>query len=139
MGIFLGIDTSNYTTSMALLDWESGKIMQQKKLLPVEKGKLGLRQSEALFQHVRQLPDLASLLFDTRTPLSGIGVSTQPRRQEGSYMPCFLAGESQARTLGAALQIPVSGRSCCSSTLRLRAFGLVRSAIFGVPFFRRYF
>ena len=59
MGIFLGIDTSNYTTSMALLDWESGKIMQQKKLLPVEKGKLGLRQSEALFQHVRQLPDLA--------------------------------------------------------------------------------
>ena len=102
MGIFLGIDTSNYTTSMALLDWESGKIMQQKKLLPVEKGKLGLRQSEALFQHVRQLPDLASLLFDTRTPLSGIGVSTQPRRQEDSYMPCFLAGESQARTLGAA-------------------------------------
>lgn len=107
MGIFLGIDTSNYTTSMALLDWESGKIMQQKKLLPVENGKLGLRQSEALFQHVRQLPDLASLLFDTRTPLSGIGVSTQPRRQEDSYMPCFLAGESQARTLGAALQIPV--------------------------------
>ena len=63
MGIFLGIDTSNYTTSMALLDWESGKIMQQKKLLPVENGKLGIcGRAEALFQHVRQLPDLASLL-----------------------------------------------------------------------------
>lgn len=76
MGLFLGIDTSNYTTSMALLDSESGKMIQQKKLLPVEKGALGLRQSEALFQHVRQLPELALLLFGGRPPaaLAGIGV-----------------------------------------------------------------
>ena len=101
MGLFLGIDTSNYTTSMALLDSESGKMIQQKKLLPVEKGALGLRQSEALFQHVRQLPELALLLFGGRPPaaLAGIGVSTRPRRRADSYMPCFLAGESQARTM----------------------------------------
>ena len=64
MGLFLGIDTSNYTTSMALFDSKSGKLIQQKKLLPVENGMLGLRQSEALFQHVRQLPELAALLFN---------------------------------------------------------------------------
>ena len=109
MGLFLGIDTSNYTTSMALFDSKSGKLIQQKKLLPVEKGMLGLRQSEALFQHVRQLPELAALLFNGQpsVKLDGIGVSTQPRRREDSYMPCFLAGYSQAGTMGAALKIPV--------------------------------
>lgn len=39
MGLFLGIDTSNYTTSMALLDSESGKMIQQKK--HVASGKRG--------------------------------------------------------------------------------------------------
>lgn len=108
MGIFLGIDTSNYTTSMALWDTDSKKLIQQKKLLSVQKGALGLRQSEALFQHIRQLPDMAEDLCENLTgPLSGIGVSTQPRRQKDSYMPCFLAGESQARTMAAVFHVPL--------------------------------
>lgn len=109
MSLYLGIDTSNYTTSLALYDSESGQIRQQKKLLPVKDGALGLRQSDALFHHVKQLPILAQALFTEAEgkKIAAIGVSTQPRRREDSYMPCFLAGESLARTMGAALQVPV--------------------------------
>ncbi len=109
MGVFLGIDTSNYTTSMALLNTDSNELIQRKKLLSVQDGALGLRQSDALFQHVRQLPDMASDLFKELPDLclTGIGVSTQPRRHKDSYMPCFLAGESQARTVAALLHIPL--------------------------------
>ena len=141
MGLFLGIDTSNYTTSMALLDSESGKMIQQKKLLPVEKGALGLRQSEALFQHVRQLPELALLLFGGRPPaaLAGIGVSTRPRRRADSYMPCFLAGESQARTMGAALQIPVYPFSHQEGHIAAALFGSGHLAWLKQPFLAFHF
>ena len=43
MSFFLGIDTSNYTTSTALYDSKTGEMVQQKKLLPVKEGQLGLR------------------------------------------------------------------------------------------------
>ena len=55
MSLFLGIDTSNYTTSTALYDSETGEMRQQKKLLPVKEGQLGLRQSDAVFHHTAQL------------------------------------------------------------------------------------
>ena len=108
MGVFLGIDTSNYTTSVALFHTKSQRLVQQKKLLSVPDGALGLRQSDALFQHVRQLPELVQLVWsqEPETVLSGIGVSTQPRRRQDSYMPCFLAGVSQAKTLACVLRIP---------------------------------
>ena len=89
--MILGIDTSNYTTSTALLDGEA--LTQQKQLLEVRPGERGLRQSDALFQHTRNLP----LLFEKLPPLervTAVGVSTRPRNVEGSYMPCFLAGIS---------------------------------------------
>lgn len=105
--IVLGFDTSNYTTSVAVFDGERGHNVS--KLLDVEQGSLGLRQSDALFAHVKRLPELTDRLFSdigTQT-IDAIGVSTRPRAVEGSYMPCFLAGESQARVLGATLGIPV--------------------------------
>lgn len=113
MGLFLGIDTSNYTTSLACYDTTSGQLIQQKKLLPVQEGSLGLRQSDALFHHVKQLPALSGELWKavSSKELTAIGVSTQPRRQEDSYMPCFLAGQSLAESLGAAMNIPVYGFS----------------------------
>ena len=76
----------------------------------MEQGALGLRQSDALFAHVKRLPELADRLFSdigTDAGFEAVGVSTRPRAVEGSYMPCFLAGESQARVLGAALGVPV--------------------------------
>lgn len=108
MGCYLGIDTSNYTTSTALYDSETGRMMQQKQLLSVEAGQRGLRQSEALFQHTKQLPKLLRTLLEENTyTISGVGVSVRPRNLEGSYMPCFLAGESAATAAAAACGVPL--------------------------------
>lgn len=108
MALYLGIDTSNYTTSLALYDPASGLLKQEKMLLPVPDGGLGLRQSDAVFHHVRQLPVLARALFggfDVKD-IIGIGVSSRPTEQEGSYMPCFLPGLSTAEFLSSMLNIP---------------------------------
>lgn len=95
---FLGIDTSNYTTSAALCDGNGRIVANVKKLLPVAEGQKGLRQSDALFHHTVQLPDvlrqLSPVLKDGK--LFAVGASCRPRDAEGSYMPCFLAGKSAA-------------------------------------------
>ena len=97
MALFAGFDTSNYTTSVALFDSETGTVTHQKKLLPVKEGSLGLKQSDAVFHHVKQLPQLVSELFATmEQPLTAVGVSTKPRSMDGSYMPCFLVGNLAA-------------------------------------------
>lgn len=106
---FLGIDTSNYTTSVAVYVSEEKRIYQAKKLLPVKKGELGLRQSDAVFHHTRQLPEMIEQLFGENTlgrPCS-VTASARPRNAEGSYMPCFLCGEGFARSYGAIEHIPV--------------------------------
>ena len=108
MSAFLGIDTSNYTTSAALFDSEANTIIQSKKLLPVKAGELGLRQSDAVFAHVKQLGDMVQNIFaEYGGKITAIGVSTRPRDIDGSYMPCFLVGEMAANCLGAALKAPV--------------------------------
>lgn len=108
MPIYLGLDTSNYTTSAALVDTGSMNVVQSKKLLPVKEGELGLRQSDAVFHHTKQLPEMVSALFENRQlKLDAVGVSVRPRNIEGSYMPCFLCGEGLADSLGAVNRIPV--------------------------------
>lgn len=103
----LGIDTSNYTTSVALLNSNDLSYTQKRKLLSVEKGQKGLRQSEALFQHIKQLPDLIEELMLYKTDICAVAYSDRPRNVEGSYMPCFLAGELLAKSIAAALDVPV--------------------------------
>ncbi len=108
--MFLGIDTSNYTTSAALYDPASGKVWMEKKLLPTSPGALGLRQSDAVFAHVKQLGEIAEGLFSSlpqRPEIAAVGVSAFPRREEGSYMPCFLVGETTARVLASAEGVPL--------------------------------
>lgn len=107
MAVYLGLDTSNYTTSAALYDSTSGEVMQAKRLLPVKAGEKGLRQSDAVFHHTVQLPQILGELALPETGLSGIGVSVRPRNVEGSYMPCFLCGESAAQMLGQLGNVPV--------------------------------
>ena len=106
MPAVLGLDTSNYTTSAAWFDGETGD--NAGKLLEVPAGALGLRQSEALFQHVKRLPEIVAALRETGLPerLFAVGASTRPREVEGSYMPCFLAGESQGRVLAQTMGLP---------------------------------
>ena len=108
MAWFLGFDTSNYKTSAGLYDSQTGQSKILGRFLEVPEGALGLRQSDALFQHVRHLGQVVEELMDGlhRQPIAAVGYSSRPRCQQGSYMPCFLAGEMAARTLAGALGVP---------------------------------
>ena len=88
----LGIDTSNYATSLAVYDSAGGAPVMLKRFLPVKQGGLGLRQSDAVFHHTAAIPQLLEELKQKTNleELSAVGVSTKPRPAEGSYMPCFL-------------------------------------------------
>ena len=104
--LVLGFDTSNYTTSVAVFDGQQGRNMG--KLLDVPEGGLGLRQSDALFQHVKRLPQLVQTLASEEklNTIGAVGASTRPRAVEDSYMPCFLAGTSQAQAMACVLKVP---------------------------------
>ena len=103
----IGIDTSNYTTSIAYFDGETGENCS--RLLPVKPGELGLRQSDAVFAHTKSLPELSGRLFSNSEvgKITAVGVSTRPRAVEGSYMPCFMVGYSHAKLLSDALGVPL--------------------------------
>lgn len=109
MAWFLGFDTSNYKTSVALYDSRNGQAMGQGRFLEVSEGALGLRQSDALFQHVRQLGEVTERLFaqtGRRRSIAAIGFSARPRDRQDSYMPCFLAGQMAAQACAAVLHVP---------------------------------
>lgn len=101
----IAFDTSNYTTSCGWFDGENSS--HDGKLLTVKPGELGLRQSDALFQHVKRLPEIVenALKNVDVSAIRAVGASTRPRAVEGSYMPCFLAGESQGRVLARTLGV----------------------------------
>ena len=103
----IGIDTSNYTTSIASFNGVDG--VNCSRLLPVRQGELGLRQSDAVFAHIKSLPELSGRLFShiQGEKITAVGVSTRPRAVEGSYMPCFMVGYSHAVMLSKALDVPL--------------------------------
>lgn len=104
---FLGIDTSNYTTSCAIVD-DNGVVLHNFKiLLPVSEGERGLRQSDAVFAHIKNLMLIAEKIRENTNGLkiSAIGYSAFPRDTQGSYMPCFLTGEAVAKMIGAVLSV----------------------------------
>ena len=103
----IGMDTSNYTTSIASFDGIGGENCS--RLLPVKQGELGLRQSDAVFAHIKSLPELSGRLFShvRKEDITAVGVSTRPRAVEGSYMPCFMVGYSHARMLSDLLKVPL--------------------------------
>lgn len=111
--IVIGLDTSCYTTSVAAVGLDGQVVASCRKLLPVKMGERGLRQSEAVFIHVRQLPER---LEELRSHISGMEIvavcaSRQPRDEDESYMPVFHVGDAQARGLAAMLGVP-----CFAST-----------------------
>ena len=103
----IGMDTSNYTTSIAYFDGIGGENCS--KLLPVKQGELGLRQSDAVFAHIKSLPELSGRLFShvEKGSITAVGVSTRPRAVVGSYMPCFMVGYSHAKMLSDSLGVPL--------------------------------
>ena len=110
--LILGIDTSNYTTSAALCSVEGEIVLNLKRLLPVAEGERGLRQSDALFAHTKNLPLIMESLgefLNVNYPernIVAVGYSKTPRDTEGSYMPCFLSGISTASAIAATLGCP---------------------------------
>lgn len=102
--MFLGFDTSNYTTSVAA--YSNNKINNKKQLLTVKKGEKGLRQSNAVFQHTVNMPKLIETLTDTKN-IKAVAVSSRPRNIDNSYMPCFLVGLNNAIAVSHFLNVPL--------------------------------
>ena len=189
---FLGIDTSNYTTSAAAVDEDGRIIAFSKRLLPVRAGGAGLRQSEAVFSHVRQLPgvmdELASQIRAQYKPddkvyggaeygaedrtgseakgrvdsesegrfgseaseaedspgikadrgelrPAAVGYSARPRDAEGSYMPCFLVGESTALSLSSVCGVPAYDFSHQAGHLAAAVYGCGEEKLKSEPFY----
>lgn len=101
--VFIGIDTSNYTTSLAICDINGEILENYKALLPVKQGERGIRQSDAVFAHVKNFQKITDLIKKKHSEydIKAIGYSKYPRDAEGSYMPCFLVGEAVAQTVAA--------------------------------------
>ncbi|MDE5569684.1 MAG: peptidase M22 [Ruminococcus sp.] len=110
---FLGIDTSNYTTSAAVYFSDENRIVHFKKLLPVKEGERGLRQSDAVFHHTKQLPEIIESLsaITGKREFSAVAASVRPRNIEGSYMPCFLCGQGFAHSYASLQEIPMYATS----------------------------
>ena len=130
----LGLDTSNYTTSAAVFDGAEGR--NQGRLLEVRPGELGLRQSDALFQHVKHLPEVVEALLGEGGlgTVQAVGASTRPRAVEGSYMPCFLAGASQGQVLSQVLGVPFYAFSHQQGHLAAAAWSAGRLDLLDRPF-----
>ncbi len=135
--LFLGVDTSNYTTSLALVC--NGKVLANvRRLLSVGEGACGLRQSDAVFLHTKALPELADELFSAvgyaPSLLTGVGVSVSPRDADGSYMPCFLAGLSFASAVSNALRLPLYRFSHQAGHIMAAIASCGESAVFAEDF-----
>ena len=107
MRAVLGIDTSCYTTSCAAADEQFNLLSADRMLLPVKQGTCGLRQSEAVFIHLKQLPQvMEKTLTRVNADIAAICVSAKPVDGEESYMPVFQAGLSAAKSIAAAMRVP---------------------------------
>ena len=112
--LFLGFDTSNYTTSVSVFSGDGDRILlNYKKLLPVAEGERGLRQSEAVFSHIKAIREASEAIRETfndsgaASAVRAVAYSGTPRSAEGSYMPCFLVGEALASSVSASLGVPL--------------------------------
>ncbi|MBR0357483.1 MAG: O-sialoglycoprotein endopeptidase [Clostridia bacterium] len=133
-GAVLGIDTSCYTTSVACFG-ETGVLYDGRTLLPVQKGDRGLRQSEGVFLHTRQLPPLVEAVFSAVAPedIRAVACSRSPVDRADSYMPVFLTGLGVARALAASLQVPLLSLDHQSGHIRAALIG--NESLMDKPFY----
>lgn len=106
-GVVLGVDTSNYMTSVALVSLAGEVLSDRRKLLPVPSGAVGLRQSDALFLHIKQWPEVLAGIPLQGKDLKAVAVSVSPRPRPDSYMPVFLTGQSFAFSLAHGAGAPL--------------------------------
>lgn len=105
--LYLGIDTSYYTSSLALVD-ETGRLLEDRRRpLPVPEGARGVAPSHGVWEHLNALPPMVEeALAGRQRRIAGVAASVRPRPQEGSYLPAFRVGEGFGRSLAAALGVP---------------------------------
>ncbi len=104
MTYILGIDTSAYTTSIALIDSETNEVLiDERKVLEVKMGQKGLRQQEAVFQHLKNLPQLYGTIDFDLSQVNIVSVSSKPRNEDGSYMPVFIVGQNYGKVISKTL------------------------------------
>ena len=127
--LVMGIDTSNYTTSVAIMTLSGELLANIKEPLPVKAGERGLRQSDAVFSHIKNLPSVmqrAREIIGDREVIA-VGASERPRNIEGSYMPCFLCGASARDSIIAATGAKSYGFSHQCGHLMAVLFGAGRT------------
>ncbi len=134
--LILGIDTSNYTTSVAVLTLEGELVSNLKRPLPVKQGERGLRQSEAVFAHTVNIPSLMQELrsYVDSAEIVAVGVSEKPRNVEGSYMPCFLSGVAAAESISATLGVPLYRFSHQCGHVMAAVYSSGKSELLSAPF-----
>lgn len=130
--MFLGFDTSNYTTSVAAYDGE--RVVQFKRLLEVKHGERGLRQSDAVFQHTVNMPKLINQIQDEIDKVDAVAVSSRPRNIEGSYMPCFLVGENTAAAAASFSRAPLYKTSHQVGHILAALYSVQRLDLINEPF-----
>lgn len=99
--VFFGIDTSAYTTSIAAVS-HGRLLLDKRKMLEVPKGGRGLRQSEAVFSHIKNLRELFCGIGMPMDDLTAVAFSEKPCPTQDSYMPVFCVGASHAAAVAAA-------------------------------------
>ena len=102
--MFLGFDTSNYTTSVGAVDDRGYQNIRS--ILPVKEGERGIRQSDGVFLHTKNISSLFNKL-NIEDTVGAVGISTRPRSVDGSYMPVFAVGEAFGRGIAKAFSVPV--------------------------------
>lgn len=104
----LGFDSSCYTTSAAAVTLEGNVIASRRKLLPVAPGERGLRQSDAVFHHVKQYQELMEYIREdiSEYEIVAVSASSRPRNAGESYMPVFQVGDTLGRGTAAVLGVP---------------------------------
>lgn len=94
--LYMGIDTSAYTTSLAIVNQHEKLIYDRRLPLPVGQGQIGMRQSDAVFAHIRNITQMMEEepFCHNRNSLCAVASSAKPRPVEGSYMPVFKVSEA---------------------------------------------
>lgn len=127
----IGFDTSNYTTSAALSSLDGNVLLNLKLPLPVRAGERGLRQSDAVYAHIKNQPQLMALLSEflkekELLPVA-VGYSAYPTTSPTSFMPCFQCGKAFAYSFAAGCSVPVYPYTHQEGHIAAAAYSATRS------------
>src|SRR5690554_1693648 len=94
--LYVGIDASNYTSSMAVFDDDQSIVFEKRIPLEVKRGNRGLRQSDAVFMHIKNFSIILEELKKDKgnNIILAVGASTKPRPLKDSYMPVFIVSQA---------------------------------------------